>query len=60
MINEGYLEGSSAQRPIVMADMAVAMAYDYISGKEVEKLVIVPVTLITKDNIDEFDISGWQ
>ena len=60
MINEGYLEGSSAQRPIVMADMAVAMAYDYISGKEVKKLVIVPVTLITKDNIDEFDISGWQ
>lgn len=60
MINEGYLEGSSAQRPIVMADMAVDMAYDYMNGKEVEKMVIVPVTLITKDNIDKFDIAGWQ
>ena len=60
MINEGYLEGSSAQRPIVMADMAVDMAYDYMNGKDVEKMVIVPVTLITKDNIDKFDIAGWQ
>lgn len=60
MINEGYLEGSSAQRPIVMADMAVEMAYEYMAGEEVEKLVIVPVTLITKDNIDKFDMAGWQ
>lgn len=60
MINEGYLEGSSAQRPILMADKAVEMAYDYMNGKSVERLVVVPVTLITKDNIDEFDMAGWQ
>lgn len=60
MINEGYMEGSSAQRPIVIADQALEMAYDYLDGKEVEKLVIVPVTMITRDNIDEFDLAGWQ
>ena len=60
MINEGYMEGSSAQRPIVIADRALEMAYDYLDGKEVEKLVIVPVTMITRDNIDEFDLAGWQ
>lgn len=60
MINEGYMEGSSAQRPIVIANQALEMAYDYLDGKEVEKLVIVPVTMITKDNISQFDLAGWQ
>lgn len=60
MINEGYMEGSSAQRPIVIANRALKMAYDYLDGKEVEKLVTVPVTMITRDNIDEFDLAGWQ
>ena len=60
MINEGYMEGTSAQRPIVIANQALEMAYDYLEGKEVEKLVIVPVTMITKDNISQFDLAGWQ
>ncbi len=60
MIKEGYMEGSSAQQPRVIAEQAIAMAYDFLDGKEVEKLVIVPVTMITRDNIDEFDLAGWQ
>ena len=60
MIKEGYMEGSSAQRPISIANQALEMAYDYLDGKEVEKLVIVPVTMITRDNIDQFDLAGWQ
>ena len=60
MINEGYFEGSSAQRPLEMAEIAVDMAYDYLEGQDTESLVIVPVTLITADNIDEFDLAGWQ
>lgn len=60
MIKEGYMEGSSAQRPLVIANQALSMAYDYLDGKEVEKLVIVPVTMITRDNIDQFDLAGWQ
>lgn len=60
MIKEGYMEGSSAQRPISIANQALEMAYAYLDGKEVEKLVIVPVTMITRDNIDQFDLAGWQ
>lgn len=60
MINEGIMEGSSAQRPLAMAVTAVEMAYDYLEGLPVETNVIVPVTLITKDNISEFDLTGWQ
>ena len=60
MIKEGYMEGSSAQRPIIIANQALKMAYDYLNGEAVEELVIVPVTMITRDNIDEFDLAGWQ
>jgi len=60
MIKEGYMEGSSAQRPLVIATTAAEMAYDYLAGKTVERNVTIPVTLITKDNIDEFDLAGWQ
>ena len=27
---------------------------------EVEKEIIIPVELITEENVDRFDISGWQ
>ena len=54
------MEGSSAQQPLVIANEAVSMAYDYLDGKDVEELVIVPVTMITGNNIDEFDLAGWQ
>lgn len=60
MIKEGYLEGSSAQRPILIATTAVEMAYDYLNQKEVEEYVMIPVTLITRNNIEEFDVAGWQ
>ena len=60
MIKEGYMEGSSAQQPLLIANEALAMAYAYLDGEEVEKLVIVPVAMITRDNIDDFDLAGWQ
>ena len=60
MIKEGYMVGSSAQYPLEIAEQAVEMAYDYLNGKEVEKQVIVPVTMITSDNVDDFDLYGWQ
>ncbi|MCI6629917.1 MAG: sugar ABC transporter substrate-binding protein [Lachnospiraceae bacterium] len=60
MIKEGYIEGSSAQQPMVIAATACDMAYDYLAGKEVDPYVVVPVTMITRSNIDQFDLAGWQ
>jgi len=59
-IKEGIVEGTSAQRPLEIASKAAQIAFDYLNGKEIEKNVIIPVTMITKDNIEQFDISGWQ
>lgn len=60
MIREDLLEGTSAQRPMEIGTTAVRIAYDYLAGKKVPPEVTVPVTLITKANLNEFDINGWQ
>lgn len=60
MIKEGYLEGTSAQRPTTIGRTAAQVAYDYLAGKEVDKNIIIPVTLITSENLDDFTIDGWQ
>ncbi len=60
MIKEGLLEGTSAQRPSVIGKISAETAYDYLEGKEVDERIIVPVTLITRDNLDAFNIDGWE
>lgn len=60
MIKEGYLEGTSTQQPSLIGRISAQVAYDYLSGKDVDKNIVVPVTLITKDNLDNFTIDGWQ
>lgn len=60
MIKQGYMAGTSAQQPVKLANVAVKTAYQYLKGKPVDKEIIIPVTLITKDNLVDFDIDGWQ
>jgi len=60
MIKEGYLEGTSAQHPRQMGRIAAEVAYAYLNGEKVERNIVVPVDLITRDNLDEFTIDGWQ
>lgn len=60
MIQQGYMEGTSAQKPIRMGRISARAAYDYLDGKEIKKDITVEVTLITRDNLDGFDVDGWQ
>ncbi|MCI8813704.1 MAG: sugar ABC transporter substrate-binding protein [Lachnospiraceae bacterium] len=60
MIQQGYMEGTSAQRPIRMGRISAQAAYNYLEGKKIKKNITVEVTLITRDNLDEFDVDGWQ
>lgn len=60
MIKEGYMEGSSAQRPIEIGTVAAETAYRYLDGEQVDSNIIVPVVLITQENLNEFDLAGWQ
>lgn len=60
MISKGYMTGSSAQFPLKMAEQSVELAYKVLNGENIDSLIYVPVELITKENIDNFDITGWQ
>ena len=52
--------GTVAQSPISFGYTAALKMYDLLAHKTVDSNIIVPVTLITKKNIDDFDETGWQ
>ena len=60
MIHEGHMEGTSAQFPQLMGRTAAEIAYDYLEGRKIDKKISIPVKLITKNNIEDFDMLGWQ
>jgi ribose transport system substrate-binding protein len=60
MIKQGYMEGTSAQFPIAIGRKAAEIAYSILNGESVPKNILIPVELITKDNLEDFDIAGWQ
>lgn len=58
--NTQEIKGTSAQTPVTMGQKAVEVAYALLNGEEVEEKIVTEVFMITKENIDEYDISGWQ
>lgn len=60
MIKQGYMEGTSAQFPIAIGKKSAEIAYSILNGEEVPKNILIPVELITKKNLENFDIAGWQ
>jgi len=60
MIQEGYMEGTAAQFPQIMGKKAAEIAYDYLSGRKIKSIVYIPVKLITRKNIERFDVLDWQ
>lgn len=60
MIQEGYIEGSASQSPKTMGITAAEIAYDYLRGDTVDKHVKIPGPLISLENLDQFEIHGWQ
>lgn len=60
MIAEGSMTGTVAQFPIKIGQTTAQVIYQILSGEEYETEIIVPVELITSENIDQFDLDGWQ
>ena len=59
-VGDGSATASAAQQPSVIGATAVKTALDYLAGTDVESEVVIPVELITTDNISQFDVSDWQ
>ncbi len=61
LIKENKMRGSVSQSPRQMGRSAVRIAYQMLQGKTFkETYEFIPVTLITHENIDEFNLEGWQ
>jgi ribose transport system substrate-binding protein len=55
---DSLIVASAAQDPYSMAGKAVEIGYDIINGKKpAQELTLIPVDLITKDNVDQY--KGW-
>jgi ribose transport system substrate-binding protein len=55
---DSLIQASAAQDPYAMAGKAVDIGYDIINGKKpAQDLTLIPVELITKDNVDQY--KGW-
>jgi ribose transport system substrate-binding protein len=55
---DSLIQASAAQDPYTMAGKAVDIGYDIMNGKKpAQDLTLIPVDLITKDNVDQY--KGW-
>src|ERR1700746_945118 len=55
---DSLIAASAAQDPFTMAGKAVDIGNDILNGKKPEqKLTLIPVDLITKENVDQY--KGW-
>lgn len=60
LIKDGLMTATAAQSPKQMGFTAAQTAYDIINGRKIKENIWIPVTLITKENINNFDLNGWQ
>ena len=60
MLELGYVTGTSSQSPETIGKMATDMAYQELRGEKVKKYVKLPSRLITRENLINYDIDGWQ
>ena len=60
MLEMGFVTGTSSQSPMSLGRVAGETAYDYLDGEEVPKYISLPSRLITKENLSDYEINGWQ
>lgn len=60
ILEMGYVTGTSAQSPKSIGRVAAETAYRYLDGETVDPYISLPSTLITNDNLDNYEINGWQ
>ena len=60
LIKEGMMEATAAQFPSLIGKQAAEAIYDLLNGEEVEENMLVPVELVTRDNVEDYGIDRWQ
>ena len=60
MILDGNIQASAAQFPTRVGEQAADTLYRLLNGEEVESRILVPVELVTKENVEKYNIDRWQ
>lgn len=60
MLKLGYVTGTSAQSPETIGRVAAEIAYDYLNGEEVPEYLSIEPYMITGENLDQYEVNGWQ
>ena len=60
LIKEGMMEATAAQFPTEIGEQAADVIYRLLNGEPVEKQILIPVKLITQQNVDEYGTDRWQ
>lgn len=60
LMAEGMMEASAAQFPTEIGKEAAGIIYRLLDGESVEKNILVPVELVTQENVRQFGIDRWQ
>lgn len=60
MLKLGYVTGTSAQSPETISRVAAEIAYKYLSGEEVPDYLGIEPYMITGENLDQYEVNGWQ
>ena len=60
MLKLGYVTATSMQSPKTIGRVAAETAYQYLDGQEVEKYISIEPQLITRENLDAYEVNGWQ
>lgn len=51
---------TASQSPTAMGQEAINIVYKMKNNEKYEKQIIIPVSMIEKNNIDDYSLSGWQ
>ena len=60
MLQLGYVTGTSVQSPKTIGRVAAETAYQYLDGKEVKPYISIEPEMLTRENLDDYEMNGWQ
>ena len=60
MIYEKRMTATAAQSPVEIGEKTAELLYDVLEGRAIAEKTIVPVQLITQENIQRFNLSSWE
>ena len=60
LIKEGMMSASAAQFPSRIGQTAADVIYRLLNGEHVEPDILVPVELVTRENVDQYSVDRWQ